>query len=138
MRSLRKVVERQARPIWVAALATSVWANRHDVRRWTGFAQRAFSERRTRPLSEVLVEARVRASVSADKTMRRDPSLKDIAVADGVITLTTTAVPWGASAPQVLRLNRVKGISEVKLASPRAVTSAPPATCQNPSCDDDL
>ncbi len=40
--------------MWIAALVSAGWANRHDLTRWARFAKRAASERRTRPLSDLL------------------------------------------------------------------------------------
>lgn len=108
-----RVVRRRIRPLWIAALASAAWVNRKDLSRWSDFLRRAVSQRQTRPLSELITEARVRAAVSSDPVLRRDPALDDIAVRDGVVTLLTHSQAWPDSADHVKRLRRVKGIAEV-------------------------
>ena len=108
-----RVVRRRIRPLWIAALASAAWVNRKDLARWSDFLRRAVGQRRTRPLSELITEARVRAAVSSDPVLRRDPALDDIAVRDGVVTLLTHTPAWPDSADHVKRLRRVKGIAEV-------------------------
>ena len=108
-----RVVSRRIRPLWIAALASAAWVNRKDLSRWSDFLRRAVSQRQTRPLSELITEARVRAAVSSDPVLRRDPALDDIAVRDGVVTLLTHSPAWPDSADHVKRLRRVKGIAEV-------------------------
>ncbi len=49
-----RFLRRRIRPMWIAALVSAGWANRHDLTRWARFAKRAASERRTRPLSDLL------------------------------------------------------------------------------------
>jgi hypothetical protein len=108
-----RAINRKIRPMWIAAVVTAAWANRADLCRWLGFVQRAVEQRHTRPVSDVLTEAKVRVVVSADPLLRRDPTLEDVTVDDGVVTLLTTAAPWPDSSRRIDRLKRVKGISEV-------------------------
>lgn len=108
-----RVINRRIRPMWIAALAGAAWANRDDLNRWFRFARRFVDQRKTRPFTEVVTEARVRAAVSADPLLRRDPALKDLAVHNGVVTLITTSPTWPDPVTQVQHLLAVKGISEV-------------------------
>ena len=108
-----KVIKRRIRPLWIAGLAGAAWANREDLNRWLRFARRAIDQRKTRPLADVVTEARVRAAVSADPLLRRDPALKDLSVHNGVVTLITTSPTWPDPVTQVRHLLTVKGISEV-------------------------
>lgn len=108
-----RLVRRRIRPLWIAALASAAWVNRKDLGRWSDFLRRAVRQRQTRPLSELITEARVRAAVSSDPVLRRDPALDDVAVRDGVVTLLTHTSAWPDSAEHVKRLRRVKGIAEV-------------------------
>jgi hypothetical protein len=109
-----RVIRRRIRPMWLAAAASAAWVNRKDVVRWAEFLRRAVRQRQTRPLSEWLTEAKVRAAVTSDPVLRRDPALKDLAVSDGVVTLLTNTAAWPDSAAHVRRLTRVKGIADVK------------------------
>jgi hypothetical protein len=97
-------------------LIGAAWRNRRDVLRWFGFARSAMAERGTRPLAELLTEARVRAAVSADAGLRQDPGLRDVRVSDGVVTLATSRPDW----PQqhinpMRRLEKVKGVASVRI-----------------------
>lgn len=109
-------IARQIRPLWVAAAASAAWTNRDDLLRWTRFARLAVVERKTRTISDLVAEVRVRAAVTANPLLRHDPGLKDLTVSNGVVTLLTTDSEWPE--PQdnhIRRLKRVKGISEVIL-----------------------
>ena len=108
-----RIVRRRIRPLWLAALASAAWVNRKDVVRWSDFLRRAVAQRRTRPMSEVITEAKVRMAVTADPVLRRDPALKDVAVNDGVVTLLTSAEEWPNAGAHVRRLTRVKGVAGV-------------------------
>ncbi|MEP7112181.1 MAG: hypothetical protein ABI862_02855 [Ilumatobacteraceae bacterium] len=108
-----RVVRRRIRPMWIAALASAAWVNRKDVLRWSEFLRRVTLQRRTRPMSEWITEAKVRAAVTADPVLRRDPALKDVAVNDGVVTLLTNTAAWPDSEAHVRRLTRVKGVADV-------------------------
>ena len=55
----------------------------------------------------------MRASVSSDPVLRHDPALHDVSVSDGVVTLLTNTVSWPDPFAQIVRLKKVKGISEV-------------------------
>jgi hypothetical protein len=106
-------IARRMRPMWVAAVASAAWANRDDLNRWVGFARRAVGQRGKRPVTDVVTEARVRAAISADPLLRRDPSLKDLTVHDGVVTLLTSGTAWPDPRIRLRRLEQVKGISDV-------------------------
>ncbi len=108
-----RVISRRVRPLWIAALASAAWVNRKDLARWAEFLRRAVNQRQSRPLSELITEARVRAAVTSDPLLRRDPELEDIAVRDGVVTLLTRTSAWPDSGNHVKRLKRVKGIADV-------------------------
>jgi hypothetical protein len=110
---LPRVVSRRIRPLWIAAVASAAWVNRKDVVRWSEFLRRAVLQRPSRPLSDWVTEAKVRAAVTADPVLRRDPALKDLSVRDGVVTLMTTTAAWPDSGEHVRRLKRVKGIADV-------------------------
>ncbi|MEP7202258.1 MAG: hypothetical protein ABI894_06585 [Ilumatobacteraceae bacterium] len=109
-----RIVKRRIRPMWLAALATAAWVNRRDVMRWTDFIRRAFSQRQSRPLADIITEAKVRAAVTSDPVLRRDPALKDLAVRDGVVTLLTNTAAWPDSDAHVRKLTKIKGIEDVK------------------------
>lgn len=108
-----RVVTRRIRPMWIAALASAAWVNRKDIVRWSEFLRRAVLQREARPLSEWITEAKVRVAVTSDPVLRRDPTLKDITVRDGVVTLLTSSASWPDSGAPVRRLKRVKGIADV-------------------------
>jgi hypothetical protein len=108
-----KIVKRRMRPLWIAGLLSAGWANRADVRRWLAFSQRTWSEREKRSMSEVLTEARARAAITMDPVLRRDRSLKDIVVDDGVVTLLTTSQPWPDGSAHISRVKQVRGITDV-------------------------
>jgi len=93
-----------------------MWANRRDAVRWARFARRA-AGRDTRPGSEDLkLEARVRASLSADPVLRQDPSIRDLRVHDGVVVLETPP-HWHNKPLAVTRLSQVKGVESVHTAT---------------------
>jgi hypothetical protein len=99
--------------MWIAALASAAWVNRKDIIRWSEFLRRAVQQRESRPLSEWITEAKVRVAVTSDPVLRRDRTLKDLAVSDGIVTLMTNTAPWPDSAEHVRRLKRVKGVADV-------------------------
>jgi hypothetical protein len=109
----RRIAHR-IRPIWVAAVASAAWANRDDLRRWVKFIRLTIDQRKTRTIPDLVAEVRVRAAVSANPLLRRDPTLKDLTVKSGVVTLLTTDAEWPEPHNnQIRRLKSVKGISEV-------------------------
>ncbi len=108
-----KLLRRRVRPVWVAAAALAAWTNRRDVTRWYRFVRRSVDQRRTTPFGEVLTEARVRATISADPVLRRDKSLDDVAVHDGVVTILTNSGGWPDPHDQIWRIKQVKGITDV-------------------------
>ena len=108
-----KPIARRLRPLWLAAAGSAVWANRADATRWLRFAKRTISERGTRPLADILAESRVRAAVSSDPVLRRDPSLRDLRVQDGLVTLQTNGPAWPDPQHQIARLKKIKGITGV-------------------------
>jgi hypothetical protein len=117
-------LKRRFRPMWIAAVASAAWANRVDVKRWLAFGRRAVDQRKSRPLSEVLTEAKVRAAVSANPLLRRDATLQDVVVDNGVVTLITNTASWPDSR-QTRRLKKVKGIADV-VARTSATSQTPP------------
>jgi len=104
---------RWLRRLWLASLVCALWANRRDVKRWAAFASSAVRERDRRPLSDLLTEAKVRVAVSSDPFLRRDATLEDLHVRDGVVTLLTTTAGWPDPRDQMVKLQRVKGITDV-------------------------
>jgi hypothetical protein len=108
-----RIVKRRIRPMWLAAVASAAWVNRKDVMRWAEFLRRAVRQRQTRPLAEWITEAKVRAAVTSDPVLRRDPALEDLAVNDGVVTLMTNTAAWPDSGAHVRRLTKIKGIADV-------------------------
>ena len=120
-----RAVKRRIRPMWIATLASAGWANRSDVRRWWSFLRRAVNERETRSMAEVITEAKVRAAVTIDPVLRRDPSLADISVRDGVVTLMTTTDGWPSHHSQTSRIKRVKGVTDL-VVHPTPGVSSPP------------
>ena len=107
-------IKRRVRPMWLATLGAAAWANRQDLGRWATFASKALRERNTRPLSEILTEAKVRAAITLDPLLRRDPSLRDLSVHDGVVTLLASQAGWPDPREHFAKLSRVKGISHVE------------------------
>ena len=68
--------------MWLAALASAAWVNRNDVKRWAEFLRRAVSPTSVQAdVGDLITEAKVRAAVTSDPVLRRDPALKDLAVA---------------------------------------------------------
>jgi len=82
--------------------------------RWFSFLRRAASNR-TQPLSETIKEARVRAAVSADPMLRRDPAIDDLSYDAGVVTLRTSAPSWPDRDRLLRRLRSVPGVTDVTL-----------------------
>ena len=109
-----RAVNKRIRLMWIAALASAAWVNRKDVVRWANFAKRAARQRAARPLSDLVTEAKVRAAVTSDPVLRRDPALTDLAVHNGVVTLLTTSTNWPDEEDHLRRLLKIKGISDVK------------------------
>ena len=98
----------------VAALSF-LWINRRDAARWARFAKRA-APPTTRPDPQDLkLEARVRASISADPILRVDPSIRDLRVCDGAVVLETPLV-WHNEALALSRLRQVDGVESVRTA----------------------
>jgi hypothetical protein len=111
---LPRAVNKRIRLMWIAALASAAWVNRKDVLRWANFAKRAVRQRNARPVSDLVTEAKVRAAVTSDPVLRRDPALTDLAVNDGVVTLLTSSSGWPEQETHVRRLLKIKGITDVK------------------------
>ena len=109
-------IKRKTRPLWLAALGSAAWTNRQDLKRWYDFAVNAVRERNHRPLSDLTTEAKVRAAVSMDTLLRRDPALKDLSVRDGVLTVYADLPGWRGAGDRVDRLARVKGVTRVESA----------------------
>ncbi|HZX53183.1 MAG TPA: hypothetical protein VFE86_00810 [Ilumatobacteraceae bacterium] len=109
-----RAVNKRIRLMWIAALASAAWVNRKDVVRWANFGKRAVRQRTARPLSDLVTEAKVRAAVTSDPVLRRDPALTDLAVHNGVVTLLTSSTNWPDEEDHLRRLLKIKGISDVK------------------------
>jgi len=110
-----KKIRRPFRPLYRALILSALWSNRRDLARWAQFAKRA-AVPATRPKPEDLkLEARVRASLSADPLLRADPSIRDVRVHDGVVVLETPA-DWHNKALAITRLSQVKGVESVHTA----------------------
>ena len=108
-----RIVKRRIRPMWLAAVASAAWVNRKDVMRWADFLRRAARQRQTRPLADWITEAKVRAAVTSDPVLRRDPALEDLAVNDGVVTLVGH-LERKSLVPMVIHLTRtVPGVVDV-------------------------
>lgn len=97
---------------WLS-IASAVWSNRRDVKRWVDFGRRAVQERDRRPMADLVTEAKVRAAVSRDPLLRRDASLEDLRVDDGVVTMLTNTAGWPDPRDQIVKLKQVKGITDV-------------------------
>jgi hypothetical protein len=97
---------------WMSIAAT-IWRNRHDVQRWMSFVRRSVQGGGRRTLSEILTEAKVRAAVTGDPDLRHDTSLDDLTVEYGLVTLLITNEPWPDLRTKMMRLKRVKGITDV-------------------------
>jgi hypothetical protein len=111
--SLKRFRRGWMRRMWIGSVLSAMWVNRADVRRWAGFVARAFQDRGGRPISELLTEAKVRAAITSDPLLRRDTSLEDLRVEDGVVTLLTRTDGWPDPRDQMVKLKQVKGITDV-------------------------
>jgi len=110
-----KTIRRPFRPLYRAVILSALWANRRDLTRWASFAKRA-AVPATRPKPEDLkLEAKVRASLSADPLLRADPSIRDVRVHDGIVVLETPA-DWHNKSLAITRLSQVKGVESVHTA----------------------
>lgn len=94
-------------------IASALWSNRRDVKRWANFARRAVQERDRRPVSDLVTEAKVRAAVSRDPLLRRDEALDDLRVENGVVTMLTNTASWPDPRDQMVKLKQVKGVTDV-------------------------
>lgn len=111
-----KKLRRPIRPVYRSAALAFLWVNRRDVARWAKFVKRAAS-RRTRPTAaDLKLEARVRASLSADPLLRADPSIRDVRVHDGIVILETP-VEWQNRGIAITRVGQVKGVESVHTAA---------------------
>jgi hypothetical protein len=111
-----KKIRRPFRPLYRSLAIAALWSNRRDVARWGRFAKRIASPA-TRPAKpDLMLEARVRAALSADPVLRQDPSIRDVRVRDGIVVLETPA-GWHNRGLAVTRLAQVKGVESVHTAS---------------------
>ena len=120
---MSKFVRKPVRALLRVVALSALWINRRDVVRWAGFAKRAAS-RSTRPTAQdLMLEGRVRASLSRDPVLRADPSIRDLRVHDGVVVLEAPAL-WHNEGLAVSRLSQVDGVESVHTASDVATTNA--------------
>ena len=98
----------------VAALAL-LWTNRRDAARWARFAKRAGAPSSRPDPQDLKLEARVRASISADPILRVDPSIRDLRVRDGAVVLETPRV-WHNEVLAISRLRQLDGVESVRTA----------------------
>jgi hypothetical protein len=112
---LPRFLTRRFRFLWWPALLGALWANRRDVARWWAFVKRVVTDRRPKDYSDLMTEARVRAAVSADPMLRRDPALDDLSYGGGVVTLRTRTPTWPDRERLLSKLLRVRGINDVVL-----------------------
>jgi hypothetical protein len=110
-RFVRKRLAAMSRAVALAWL----WSNRRDVGRWARFARRSVSSPRPNR-RDLVTEARVRAAISADPLLRRDSSLKDLLVREGVVRVQTDAM-WRNRSIAVQRIEQVPGVSAVHTAT---------------------
>jgi hypothetical protein len=118
-------VSRRVRWFWLAGLATSLWTNRRDVARWARFARRSSTRRDRGDLASWMTEARVRAAISLDPMLRRDPSLDDVVVEDGRVSIRTASATWPDVATHVNGLRKVKGVADVRCEPGRLIGDVP-------------
>jgi hypothetical protein len=111
-----KKVRKRLGPMYRSAIVAFLWANRRDVARWTKFARRAALPSSRPRKEDLLLEARVRASLSADPLLRQDPSIRDLRVRDGVVVLETPT-EWHNKGLAVMRLSQIKGVESVHTAT---------------------
>lgn len=114
-----KKVRKSVRPVYRSALIAFLWANRRDVVRWSKFAQRAVSPTSRPTKNDLMLETRVRASLSSDPILRQDPSIRDLRVRDGVVVLETPP-DWHNKGLAVTRLAQIKGVESVHTAADAA------------------
>lgn len=97
---------------WLS-IASALWSNRRDVKRWVDFGYRSIQERDRRPMADLVTEAKVRVAVTRDPLLRRDDALEDLRVADGVVTMLTNTASWPDPRDQMVKLKQVKGVTDV-------------------------
>jgi hypothetical protein len=119
---LPSFVARRVRVAWLAGAGTALWLNRRDVARWLRFVQRSVAARDEFDLHSWLVEARVRAAVTSDAVLRSDPSLSDVVVEDGTVTVHLAASGRDAIG-RLNALRKVKGVADVWCVPNELVTS---------------
>ncbi len=111
-----KKLRRPLRPFYRSAALAFLWSNRDDVGRWFRFAKRAVTPA-TRPnAADLKLEARVRATLSADSVLRADPSIRDVRVRDGIVVLESPA-EWHNRTVAIERVRKVKGVESVQTAA---------------------
>jgi hypothetical protein len=115
LKKIRKL-RRTLVPFYRSAIIAFLWANRRDVARWARFLRRAGSRNMRPTKQDLMLEARVRASLSSDPLLRQDPSIRDVRVRDGVVVLETPR-EWHNKGLAVTRLAQVKGVESVHTAA---------------------
>ena len=94
-------------------VASALWRNRVDVRRWMRFARRSIDSTRRRDMPDVMTEARVRAAITADPVLRHDRMVEDVTVEYGNVTVVTRDAVRPETRDRLLGLRRVKGVTDV-------------------------
>lgn len=112
-----RYLRKKMRPLWMLASLGWAWSNRTDVARWARFGKRMASSTTRPAIADAVLEARVRAALTADPQLRHDASVKDVRVQDGVVTVETTEPIRGFTSP-FGRLEHVKGVLDVRTADP--------------------
>jgi hypothetical protein len=119
-----KTAVRIVRKVPMSLWAYALWSNRQDARRWGSFVGDVLRRPKERSARALLSEARVRAAVTRDPILRRDPMLTDVNLTDGLVTLSSSSDAWQPRADRLDRLKKVKGV-DVMTQHPRNLTLDP-------------
>jgi hypothetical protein len=111
---LPKFLTRRLRWGATFALVGAVITNRHDAARWWQFAQRAIRRETEVGSTNWWTEARVRAALTLDRTLRRSPTIRDVVVDGDEVLLFVEGSVWPDVVRHLSSLQRVKGIREVR------------------------
>jgi hypothetical protein len=130
---LPKFLARRLRWTLAAAAASAVYANRRDATRWWQFARRSVT-----PADEIFspnwwTEARVRAAVTLDRTLRRSAAIDDVEVRGEDVLVRTHGGGWPDLERHLDPIRRVKGVSNVRCQSVGGDVDAIEAALMNAS-----